>query len=169
MRQADRLAFAARILALGGILALGHAGEAIAKEIKQVIGNWLVTSEPDDFSSSIKVIAIHGNGTEFVAVRCLNDLASIAFMEPAGPFSVGQPINVQFRADGGEIVNTFGEGLSPVLAEVTLKPGMLTAIAKSHRLAFRISTGAVTFDRAYSADGTARAVALVQKACPLDE
>jgi hypothetical protein len=152
------------------VLLVTAGGPAAAQETKKVVGNWLVTLEPDRFGDGARVFAMTSQNEKVLAVRCMRRNLSIALVElrllGTGRFEEGMKFTVKFRADRNPIIETVGFGLSDLAFQLDTPREMVRQIMAAKEVAFRVTYRDTTADWIFRAGAASKALVDVIKECP---
>ena len=148
------------------------AAVAQTPAIKKRFPGWEVEVEKDRFGGPSRVVAVTVKDATGLAVRCLRgelSLAVIEFTFGQGRFNEGLLLDVKFRADGKEIIESKAFALDDKGFQLEKSHSLVRTMLGSKEYALRISYRGTTYDRIFPARGGDKAIVEMLKECPLDE
>jgi len=139
----------------------------------KVVGDWLISTEKDRFSTasgSTKTIAARSSGDNLLGVRCFPDGISLMLVDLRGgisQYTQGANAIIKFRADDKSVIEAIGGATSNNAMQLSNGREMLNQMLGAKEYAFRIIYQGVTSDVIFSAGkGAKAALETISKACP---
>lgn len=138
----------------------------------QPAGNWLVTATHDRFGDGGTFIAMTGDGSIGLAVRCLQKTLSIGLVDIGGdpkPLQKDALFKVRFKVDDQPIVDSIGIAISERLIQVITEQSLVKSIREGKETALRLEDAkGVSSTHVYDTNGGRRAFADLSRECPLE-
>ena len=158
--------------ALGCCALLVATLPAAADYERRIVGDWMISANEDRFGDGGTFTALTSDGSNILAVRCIQKNLSLAMMEVGGdpkPVTKGDLFAYKFRVDKQPIVEVYGEAINERLIQIATEKSLVKAMRAGQETAVRSeTTSGVTRVSIFRMKGAPKAFADLSKECPLD-
>jgi hypothetical protein len=138
----------------------------------RTIGNWLVSAKQDRFGDGGEFIALTGDGSIGLAIRCLRKDLSIGLINLGAdpkPLAKGDLYDIKFRVGEQAIVTSKGVAINERLIQVDTEQSIVKSIRNGRETAIRIEDEiGVSSTHIFNTSGARGAFADLSRECPLD-
>lgn len=136
-----------------------------ADPVKTTLGNFIIQTDKDPFSDGSNVVAMAMQGTDVVAIRCVQNTLSVAIAGEDHPLEAGGTFPVKFRADSKEIIDVTGTAINTSILELDDSDKLVDELNGAKSVSFRVSGATASYTFTVPLKQSDKAVALVKKAC----